>query len=110
MQSLTSFTPHLMLILLPVLPHIWVSCGFGYDFAEIFGGESQPIAQLLRICIGFWCTESYVKTSNKREFHNMCNNVKEESYAGRFNGHELWIYTDSKVAYRIWHKGRSTDK
>ena len=47
---------------------------------------------------------------NKREFHNLCNHVREESEAGRFTGNEFWIGTDSKVAERIWHKGVSTDK
>ena len=40
----------------------------------------------------------------------MCNHVKEESKAGRFTGHEVWIGTDIKVSERIWYKGGSTDK
>ena len=76
----------------------------------MFGGKYQPIAQLLRVRIGFWCTELSEKSPNKREFHNLFNHVKEEAEAGRFTGHEVWIGTDSKVAERIWHKGGSTDK
>ena len=98
------------MLLRPVLALIWVAYGFGYTSDEFFGGKSQPIAQLLRIRIGFWCTESSDKTSNKREFHNLWNHVKEEAEAGRFTGHEVCIGTYSKVAERIWYKGGSADK
>ena len=110
MQRLTNFLSPLMVLLQPVPEPIWVAYGFGDSFAEGFGGKSQPIVQILRICIGFWCAESSEKTSNKREFHNIYNHVKEESEAGRFTGHEVWIGNDSEVAERIWHKGGSTDK
>ena len=40
----------------------------------------------------------------------MCNHVKEESEAGMFTGHEVWIGTDIKVAERIYNKGGYTEK
>ena len=68
----------LMVPLRLVLAPIWFAYVFGYASAEAFVGKSQPIAQLLHIRIGFWCTELSEKTLNKSEFNNMCNNVKEE--------------------------------
>ena len=100
----------LMVPLRLVLAPIWFAYVFGYASAEAFVGKSQPIAQLLHIHIGFWCTESYEKTSNKHEFHNLCNHVKYESEVGKFTGHEVWIGTNSEVAERICHKSRYTDK
>ena len=82
----------------PVLAPIWVAYGFGYASDEGFGGKSQPITQPIRIHIGFWCTGSSEKTSNKREFHNLGNCVRGESELGRSTGNEVWIGTASKVA------------
>ena len=47
----------LMVILKTFLVHILVGYGFVNTSSEGFGGKSQPIAQLLRIHIGFFCTE-----------------------------------------------------
>ena len=90
-----------MMLLQPVLAPIWVAYGFGYASAEECSGKSQPITKLLLIRIGFWCTESSEKTSNKREFHNMYNHVKDETEIERFTGNEVWIGTESKVDERI---------
>ena len=99
-----------MVILQPFLELIWFTYGFGDGSAEVFGGKSQTISHFLRIHIGFWYTESSEKTSNKREFHNIWNYVKEEDEEGRLTSHEVRIGTDSNVAERIWHKGGYTDK
>ena len=57
MQHLTNLPSPLMFLLWPVLAPIWVAYGFWDASAEGFCGKYQPISQLLRIHIGFWCTE-----------------------------------------------------
>ena len=99
-----------MVLLIPVLAPIWFAYGFGDASPKGFGVKSQQIAQLLRICIGSWCNEYYEKTSNKCEYHNLCNHIKEDDEARRFNGYEFCMGADRKVSERIWYKGGSTDK
>ena len=110
MQRLTNLPPPLMVLLWPVLAPIWVTYGFGDSSAQGFGGKYQPITQLIRICIGFWCTESSQNIPNEHNLYDSWNHVKEESDAGSFTGRVFLIGTDSKVAERICNKGVSTNK
>ena len=57
MQRLKNLPSPLMMLLRPVIAPIWVAYDFGDASDEGFGGKSQPIAQILRIRTGFWCTE-----------------------------------------------------
>ena len=77
MQRLKNFPSPLMVLLRPIIAPIWFTYGFVDASDEGFFGKSQPIAQLLRIGIGFCCTESSKKTSHKHELNKLCNHVKE---------------------------------
>ena len=110
MQRIKNLPSPLMVLLRPILSPIWSDYDFGHASAEECYGKFQPITQLLRIRIGFCCTKSSEKTSNKREFHTLCNHVKDKAEGWRFTNHEVWIGTDSKVSHKIWYKCGSTDK
>ena len=68
MRRLTNLPAPIMVILWPLLAPIWVVYDFGDTSAEGCSGKFQPVTQLLRIRIGFWCTGSSEKAYNKREF------------------------------------------
>jgi hypothetical protein len=111
LKRLISLPSPIMLVLSPVLDHIWVAYGFGDAEREGTGRliVRQSAHDHVRMRMEFWCSDHGEKTSNNREFRNLKDMVIDEAKLGSLTGHELFLGTDIQVAENVWHKGSSKE-
>jgi hypothetical protein len=109
LQRIISLPSPIILVLRPVLDHIWVAYGFGDAAREGIGRLIVRQSARDHVCVrmAFWCSEHDEKISNNREFRNLKDMVIDTAKLGSLTGHEVFLGTDSQVANNVWHKGSS---